>query len=77
MLARVMHGADQQRQPHRCQCPLPQVTRRFTIADKAPVLSGNGAGVPALRQVIDRTAGNGVALKDGPLDGRDAAMTRQ
>ena len=44
--------------------------------DEAPVLRGDGAGVPAIGQVIDRAARDRIAL-EGPLHGGDAAMARQ
>ena len=49
----------------------------LALGDEAPVLRGDRARVPAVGQVIDRSAGDRIALEDRPLDRGDAAMARQ
>ena len=75
--ARVADGTAQQRQPHRRQRPLPQFARGLALLDEAPVLGCDGAGIPAVGQVVDRTASHRVAFEYGPLDCRNAAVARQ
>jgi hypothetical protein len=69
--------AGEQVEPHRRERPFPQLARRFAAADEAPVLRRDRARVPAVGEVIDRAAGDGVALEDRPLDRGDAAVARQ
>ena len=77
VIARMADDAGEQVEPHRRQRPLPQLARRFAPRDEAPVLRRDGAGVPAVGEVIDRAAGDRVALEDRPFHRGDAAVARQ
>ena len=72
-----MSDFSEQGQTHRRQRPFPQLTRGFAFFDEAPVLRGDGASVPAVSQVVDRTTGNRVALQNGPLNRSNAPMPGQ
>ena len=77
VLARVPDDLRQQLEAHRRERALPQVARGLALADEAPVLRGDRAGVPAVGEVVDGAARDRVALEDRPLDGGDAAVPRQ
>jgi hypothetical protein len=64
VVARMADDAAEQRQAHRRQLALPQLARRLAARDEAPVLRGDRSGVPAVGEVVDRTAGDRVALED-------------
>ena len=59
------------------QRPLPQLARGLALLDETPFLRSDGAGVHAIGEVIDRAAGDWVALLDGPFDRRDTAVPGQ
>src|SRR3569833_3899379 len=73
----VIDDVAQQLEAERCQCALPQFAGGFALLDEAPFLSGDGARIHALGEMIDRAAGDRVTLPDGPFDGRDAPVSRQ
>src|SRR4030095_4758404 len=74
VLLRMAPPLPQQAEPHRTERALPQLARGLALADEAPVLRRDRAGIHALSQVIDRAAGDGIALANGPLDGGEPAM---
>ena len=69
--------AGEEVEPHRRQRPLPQLARRFAASDEAPVLGRDRTRVPAVGKVVDRAAGDRVALEDRPFHRGDAPMARQ
>src|SRR5438270_10983209 len=74
---RVTDDPADQLESHRRQGALPQLARGFALLDEAPLLRGDRARVHPFRQVVNRSAGNGIAFLDRPFDRGDAAMTWQ
>src|SRR6202035_5600279 len=61
----------------RGQRTLPQLPRRLALFDETPFLRGDGAGIHAVGEMVERAARDRIAFPDGPFHGRDAAVPRQ
>src|SRR5438270_10135397 len=77
VLAGVANDARDEVEAHRRERTFPELAAAFTLADEAPFLRRDGTRIQSFRQMIDGTAGDGVAFAYGPLDRGDAPMARQ
>src|SRR5260370_39618072 len=60
----------------RRQRAFPQLPRSFALFDETPLLRADGAGAPAVGEMVDGAAGDRIAFADFPFDRRNAAMPR-
>src|SRR5579864_9269579 len=60
----VIDHVGQQLEAERGQRTLPEFAGGLALLDEAPVLGGDGAGVHAVGEVIDRAAGDRIAFLD-------------
>src|SRR3954447_5742817 len=77
LVARMAHHLHDEAQAERRQRPLPQFAGALALFDEDPVLRDDRAGVQLVGKMVDRAAGDRIALAHRPFDGRHAAMARQ